>query len=77
MRRFLASLLAGVLVASAAHAAELSVRLVAREIARKRVHTRLGLDVHQGPLTLAFPKENLLRSNNSATGRARGRWDGG
>ena len=50
MRRFPVPLLAGALVTAAAHAAELSVRLDAREIARKRVHTRLDLDVRPGTM---------------------------
>lgn len=40
----------------AAQAADLTVRLDAREITRKHVHTELNLAVKGGPLTLVFPK---------------------
>jgi predicted metalloprotease with PDZ domain len=43
-------------VSSAAGAADLVVRVDAREIALKRVHTELDLAVAPGPLTLVFPK---------------------
>src|SRR5438552_3603480 len=39
-----------------AQAADLTVRLDAREIVRNHVHTDLTLAVKSGPLTLAFPK---------------------
>ena len=39
-----------------AHAADLSVRVDAREITRKHVHTDMSLAVKGGPLTLVFPK---------------------
>jgi len=39
-----------------APAAELTVRLDAREVARKHVHTDLALAAKPGPLTLVFPK---------------------
>ena len=39
-----------------ARAADLSVRLDAREVARKRIHTDMTLAVQPGPLTLVFPK---------------------
>ncbi|HEX7578943.1 MAG TPA: hypothetical protein VF580_03010, partial [Thermoanaerobaculia bacterium] len=42
--------------AGAAQAAELTVRVDARDVARKRVHTELTLAVKPGPLTLSFPK---------------------
>ena len=41
---------------SAAQGADLSVRLDAREIARKHIHTDLSLAVKPGPVTLVFPK---------------------
>jgi predicted metalloprotease with PDZ domain len=40
----------------AAHAADLTVRLDASDVTRKRVHTELVLAVAAGPLTLVFPK---------------------
>jgi predicted metalloprotease with PDZ domain len=50
-------LLAGLLVAAmaSAAAADLTVRLDAREVTRKHVHTDLSLTVRPGPLTLVFP----------------------
>jgi predicted metalloprotease with PDZ domain len=39
-----------------AQAADLTVRLDAREVARKHVHTELTLAVKAGPLTLVFPQ---------------------
>jgi len=57
-----AALFKGLLVAAlmlttaVAPAADLRVRVDAREVARKRVHTDLTLAVHEGPLTLVFPK---------------------
>ncbi|HEX4388044.1 MAG TPA: hypothetical protein VH109_05405 [Steroidobacteraceae bacterium] len=51
-----AMLAAALLVIGAAHAADLTVRVDAREIARKRVHTDLTLAVKPGPQTLVFPK---------------------
>ena len=44
------------LACAAAPAADLTVRVDAREVARKHVHTELSLAVHGGPLTLVFPK---------------------
>jgi predicted metalloprotease with PDZ domain len=44
------------IVLGSACAAELNVRLDAREIARKHVHTDLSLAVKPGPLTLVYPK---------------------
>lgn len=41
---------------AAAPAAELTVRLDAREVARKHLHTELSLAARPGPLTLVFPK---------------------
>ena len=55
----LAAMLASALLiaAGAASAAELTVRVDAREVQRKHVHTDLTLAVHGGgPLTLVFPK---------------------
>ena len=40
---------------SSAQAADLTVRVDAREVARKHVHTDLSLAVKPGPLTLVFP----------------------
>jgi predicted metalloprotease with PDZ domain len=40
----------------AVRAADMTVRVDAREVARKRVHTELELAVAPGPLTLVFPK---------------------
>src|SRR5260370_31336729 len=59
-----AALFKGLLVAAlmlttaVAPAGDLRVRVDAREVARKRVHTDLTLAVHEGPLTLVFPKWN-------------------
>jgi predicted metalloprotease with PDZ domain len=39
-----------------AQGADLTVRLDAREIARKHIHTDLSLAAHPGPLTLVFPQ---------------------
>ncbi|MGB6605613.1 MAG: hypothetical protein WA747_04860 [Steroidobacteraceae bacterium] len=44
------------LVCAAAPAAELTVRVDARDVQRKHIHTELSLAVHGGPLTLVFPK---------------------
>ncbi len=41
---------------SAVRAADLEVRLDARQIARKHVHTELSLAVPSGPVTLVFPQ---------------------
>src|SRR5256886_11166950 len=54
---FNGALVAALMLASAVgQAADLRVRVDAREVARKRVHTDLTLAVQQGPLTLVFPK---------------------
>jgi predicted metalloprotease with PDZ domain len=45
-----------ILVVHTASAADLTVRLDARDVARKRVHADLTLSVEPGPLTLVFPK---------------------
>ena len=45
-----------VIVLGSAYGADLSVRLDAREIARKHIHTDLSLAVKPGPVTLVFPK---------------------
>ena len=50
----LALTLAGAL--GGAQAADLTVRLDAREVARKHVHTELSLAAKPGPLTLVFPE---------------------
>jgi predicted metalloprotease with PDZ domain len=44
------------LACGGARAADLTVRLDAREIVRKHVHTDLTLAVQSGPLTLVFPR---------------------
>jgi predicted metalloprotease with PDZ domain len=44
------------LVSSVTHAADVSVRVDARDVAAKRVHTDLTLAVRPGPLTLVYPK---------------------
>lgn len=44
------------LSAMTAQAADLTVRLDATEVVRKRIHTDLTLSVMPGPLTLVFPK---------------------
>jgi predicted metalloprotease with PDZ domain len=50
-------MLAGTLCALAtAQAADLTVRLDARDVARKHVHTDLSLAARPGPLTLVFPE---------------------
>jgi len=57
IKRLCAALLASVtLCAVCAQAADLTVRLDAREIARKHVHTDITLNVKPGALTLVFPK---------------------
>ena len=50
----LALILGGAL--AGAQAADLTVHLDAREVARKRVHTELSLAAKPGPLTLVFPE---------------------
>jgi len=45
-----------VLGGAVAHAADLTVRVDAREITRRHVHTDMTLAVKGGPLTLVFPK---------------------
>jgi predicted metalloprotease with PDZ domain len=47
---------AAALAGASAEAADLSIRVDAREIARKHVHTDMTLAVKGGPLTLVFPK---------------------
>jgi predicted metalloprotease with PDZ domain len=47
---------AWLLACAAAPAADLTVRVDARDVARKHIHTELSLAVHGGPLTLVFPK---------------------
>jgi predicted metalloprotease with PDZ domain len=49
-------LLLAALSAGAAQAADLTVRVDAREVASKRVHTELTLAVKPGPLTLVYAK---------------------
>lgn len=49
-------LAAAQLLAAAASAADLTVLLDAREVARKRVHTQITLAVEPGPLTLVYAK---------------------
>jgi predicted metalloprotease with PDZ domain len=58
MRVAIAGALVGLalLAAPVVSAADLTVRVDAREVARKRVHTELELAVAPGPLTLVFPK---------------------
>ncbi|HEY4750239.1 MAG TPA: hypothetical protein VIH60_07625 [Steroidobacteraceae bacterium] len=57
-----AALLPGLLIGAAAlagasaEAADLTIRVDARDIARKHVHTDMTLAVKGGPLTLVFPK---------------------
>ncbi|MBS0378418.1 MAG: M61 family metallopeptidase [Proteobacteria bacterium] len=48
--------LALLMLCGAAQAADLNVRLDARDILRKHVHTDLSLAVQPGPLTLVFPQ---------------------
>jgi len=43
-------------LAAGASAANMSVRLDARDVASKRVHTQLTIPVKAGPLTLVYPK---------------------
>ena len=50
------SFLLATLCISAAQATDLTIRVDAREVARKRVHTELTLAVKPGPLTLVYPK---------------------
>jgi predicted metalloprotease with PDZ domain len=54
-RRIIAAAL-GVLLASAASGADLAIRLDARDVARKRVHSVIALAAKPGPLVLVFPK---------------------
>ena len=55
--RFNGALVAALMLTSTVgKGADLRVRVDAREIARKRVHTDLTLAVRGGPLTLVFPK---------------------
>ena len=59
MRAVRSGLMLAVTLAAAlgrAQAADLSVRLDAREVARKHVHTELSLAAKPGPLTLVFPE---------------------
>lgn len=54
---FKVMLVAALMLTSAeGQAADLKVRVDAREVARKRVHTDMTLAVPEGPLTLVFPK---------------------
>jgi predicted metalloprotease with PDZ domain len=53
---FNGALVAALMLSAVGQAADLRVRVDAREVARKRVHTDLTLTVHEGPLTLVFPK---------------------
>ena len=46
----------GLLLAAAATGADLLIRLDAREVTRKRVHTTITLAAKPGPLALVFPK---------------------
>jgi predicted metalloprotease with PDZ domain len=43
-------------LAAAAHAADMTIHLDARDVARKRIHTTMELAVKPGPVTLAFPQ---------------------
>lgn len=43
-------------IAPLAYAADLTVQIDARDVARKRIHTNLQLSVKPGPLTLVYPK---------------------
>src|SRR5579864_6804953 len=45
-----------VLCVGSVQAADLTLRVDAREVARKHVHTDMTLAVSAGPLTLVFPK---------------------
>jgi predicted metalloprotease with PDZ domain len=56
MRPAAAAWVALCLMSGAAQAAELTVRLDAREVVRRHVHTDLTLEVKSGPLTLVFPQ---------------------
>ena len=53
---FAALLLATSIFPVAVNAADLTLRVDARDITRKHVHTQETLAVKGGPLTLAFPK---------------------
>jgi len=55
-RILFAGLLLQAFATFAVQAADLTIRLDATEVARKRIHTDLTLSVAPGPLTLAFPK---------------------
>ena len=58
---------AALMLASAVgQGADLRVRVDAREVARKRVHTDLTLTVHEGPLTLVFRTDRPGRSSPSS-----------
>src|SRR3984893_16916938 len=53
---FNGALVAALMLSAVGQAADLRVRVDAREVARKRVHTDLTVAVQEGPLTLVFPK---------------------
>ena len=53
---FTTLLLAACMLPVAAMAADLQLRVDARDITRKRVHTEESLAVKGGPVTLVFPK---------------------
>ena len=50
------AMLISLLFASAAQAADMTIRLDARDVARKRIHANITLAVTPGRLTLVFPK---------------------
>src|SRR5579862_1866784 len=56
MRRLLCQVMLVLLAASSVRAADLSLRVDARDVERKHLHTDMTLAVAPGPLTLVFPK---------------------
>ena len=56
MRRLMCQAVLVLLAAGSVHAADLSLRVDARDVARKHLHTDMSLVVAPGPLTLVFPK---------------------
>lgn len=56
MRRLVCQVVVSLWAAAGVQAADLSLRVDARDVARKHVHTDMTLAVSAGPLTLLFPK---------------------
>ena len=54
--QFNGAVVAALMLSAVGQAADLRVRVDAREVARRHVHSDLTLTVQEGPLTLVFPK---------------------